>query len=567
MSTSAFKDLQHLLSTIGRYKYHVIIAVSASAILVSSIILQLFMASLFNSERFFTAILYVCSAVIQAYAALITIPFTIAVVHLQSRYGHLSTEFLLKYSLRVFIIFGAITSIAVLTMLLASMGFYEHNPLLAIMFTVLLIGISLLPLPFVVNLIKSLFTLRPSEIADSLIRDVRLRNKQHSDMYKRLEEVLPKTFLLAGLCILDPSLEPELREVATRIATFFNSNVTPLIRKITEQPNDGSDNRSLERVRKELLPVIFKALDHYIVNYLKHSKNRKPLVDHEHLLPILNAVNDMLRVGIAKGIIHVGREYCYFVNSLREIMSVYIDEGRIGAALEIFKQVYSRLLKSDDDTLDLQHIQRVALENPRSYEERLPSNYDFYIDYASTILCTTFELLLEKLPRNSLRKVGSLLLYQVAPMFANYPILLAGYSFTQPSCKYSNGCVDAVTELILEQDEVFAPHLLSLLIAWMLKAYIMAEKVLNDDDKDQVLKNIRALRTAILGSLRKRDINVYAMLYPGELKLVFNGYSVPLSEYIYSGDEIIARLVSSYDTVKLCQMVRQVVELETKYCN
>ena len=565
MLESASKVLQHLLSVAGRYKYYI---VAMFAVLVFSVILQLLVSSSFNTERFFNTILYVCSAVIQAYAALIAIPFTIAVVHLQSRYGYISIGFLFRYSLRAFIVFGVIASVAVLTMLLASTGLYEHNLSLATIFIAVLVGISLLPLPFMINHIKSLFTLKPSEIADFLLRDVRIRGELRPDMYKKLGEVLPKVFLLTGLCILDPSLEPELRRITTRIATFFNNHVIPHIKKVVEQPSSSFD-RDLERVRKELLPIIFKSLGHYIVDYLKHSKNHKPLVDHEHLLPLLNAVNDMLRVCIAKDIIHADREYCYFINSLREIMSIYIDEGRISAALEIFRHVYIKLLESDDDILDLRRIQRATLENPKNYKKLLPSKYDFYIDYAAAILCTMFRLLLEKLSQNSLREVGDFLFPLLMSMDTDYPILLAGYSFTQPSCKYSEGCVNAIAELILEQDEVLAPHLLALLIAWILKAYIMAENVMGDDDKDQVMKNISTLGLAILESLKKRSINAYAKLYPsGELKLMLNTRSAPLSKYIYSSkDESLARLASSYDTAKLCRILQQVLGLETRNYN
>jgi len=550
---SASKVLRHFLSNVGRYKCCI---VTISAVLVSSVILWLLVSPSFNAEHFFNTILYVCSAVIQAYAALIAILFTIAVVHLQSRYGYISIEFLFRHSLIAFIIFGVVAFVAVLTMLLASAGLYEHN----LFFIVLLIGISLLPLPFVVNHIKSLFTLKPSKIADFLLRDIRVRGELHSDMYKKLEEVLPKVFLLAGLCVLDPSLEPELGEITTRVATFF--------KKVIEQPNSGFD-RDSEQVRKELLPVIFKSLNHYIVDYLKHSKNHKPLVDHERLLPILNAVNDMVRVCIAEDIIHVGREYCYFINSLREITSIYIDEGRIDAALEIFSHAFMKLLESNDDILDLRRIQKAVLENPKNYEKLLPSSYDFYIDYVAVTLCTMFKLLLEKLPQNSLREAGDFLFYLLISMVVDYPILLAGYSFTQPSCKYSKGCVDAIAELILEQDEALAPDLLALLIAWMLKAYIMAENVLSDDDKDQVMKNIRVLGTVVLELLKERNLNAYAELYPsGELKLMLNGRSAPLSKHIYSSkDENLARLVSSYDTVKLCRILQQVLGLETGDCN
>ncbi len=515
-------------------------------------------------------VFYFGSAVMQSYAALIAIPFTIAIVHLQSRYGFVAIDFLFRYSLRVFIVFGGIIVSVFFVMVVANIEIWWQNSDLKTLLLSILTATALLPLPFIVGYIRSLFTLKPSDIVDFLLRNSRVYKELKLGKYNKLKQLLSKVFLLAGLCMSDPSLELELSGVIGKINKLFYDSIVLYIKESMDPIRDKDFTEKSLLIKKELVNPILGYFDKYIVSYLKYSRMQKPLIDHKDLFPLIDAINDVLRTSIVKGVVSIGREYCYFVDDLREIMSLYIEDESVGSALDIFRQVYLKLLESKDDTLDLKHIQKIMLEHPKKYQENrlLPFTYDFYIDYTATIPCMTFKLLLQKLSQDDVKQVGLVLEWFMRTMVLNYPILLLGYTFNQHSCECSKNCIDTIVELILKQDEVFAPRLLALLIAWMVEAYIVAENILSDDDKELILKRIQALSLIIQNSLIKQNINVYVRLYDsGELKLMFNDRSAPLSEPIYGGRGIFADIISKYNVVKICEIIHDILGFETKGCN
>ena len=89
-------------------------------------------------------------------------------------------------------------------------------------------------------------------------------------------------------------------------------------------------------VRKEIINPILGYFNKYIVRYLEYSKKQKPLIDHKDLFPLIDAINDLFRISIEKGVVSIVREYCYFVDDLREIMSLYIEDRNVSSALDIF---------------------------------------------------------------------------------------------------------------------------------------------------------------------------------------------------------------------------------------
>ncbi len=517
-------------------------------------------------RMFHNIVLYTSAALVQAYAALIAIPFTIAVVHLQSRYGSIAVEFLFRYSLRVFIILGIIFASSFFIMIVAGTSIPEQNINVMYVSLIMLAAILLLPLPSIVNYIRSLFTLKPSDIVEFLFRSARVHKELNSNSYDKLRETLSRAFLLAGLSMLDPSSELELSKIINKISNFLSETIIPYLEKMPEPV----DNKNIDdkQVKKELILLIFNLLNNYIVNYLRYSKIQKPLIPLKDLHPLIITINDIVRIAILKKMISIGREYCYFVHSLREIMLLYIEDKRIGEVLDLYRQVHLRLLESRDNTLDLRRVQRVMLDKPGKYSEErlLPYTYDFYIDYVATIPCMLFKLLLEKLTQEDLKSIGESLFHIMVTMLLDYPVLLASYTFKQHGCECSRDCTDSIVELILKQDEVYGPLLLTLLIAWMTKAYIVAKNVLNEDDRKQVIENIRALSSKLLKSLNERNIVTYVKLYDtGELKLIFNSRSVSLSRYIYDEGSVI-ELISKYDNKKICAILRDVLELETRNC-
>ena len=506
----------------------------------------------------------------QSYAALIAIPFTIAIVHLQSRYGFVAVDFLFRYSLRVFIVFGGIILSVLFTMIVANIEMWWQNNVLKTLLLTILTTTALVPLPFIVDYIKSLFTLKPSDIVDFLLRNNRIYEELKLGKYDKLKQLLSKVFLLTGLSVSDPSLELELGGITNKISKLFYDSIIPYIKENMDSVKNKDFTRKSLQIKNELVNPILGYFNKYIVSYLKYSKMQKPLIDPKDLFPLIDAINDLLRTSIVKGVVSIDREYCYFVDSLREIMTLYIEDRKVGSTLSIFRQVYTKLLESKDDILDLEDIQKIMLEHPQKYQKNrlLPFTYDFYIDYTATILCMTFKLLLQKLTQDDVKQVDLALEWFMRTMVLNYPILLIGYTFNKDSCGCSKNCIDTIVELILKQDEVFAPRLLALLIAWIVEAYIIAENLMSDDDKNTILKRIQILSFKIQNSLKKQNINVYAKLYDtGELKLMFNDSSVPLSELIYGGKGVFSGIISKCSETEICEIIRDVLGFEIEGCD
>ena len=518
-------------------------------------------------RMFHSIILYTSTALIQAYAALIAIPFTIAVVHLQNRYGSVAVEFLFRHSLRVFIILGVIFTLSFFIMLAASTSILEQNITARYVLLGILATILLLPLPSIVDYIRSLFILRSSNIVEFIFRNVKVYEKLDSSKYNRLKEALSKAFLLAGLSLLDPSSELELSKIVNKISSFLDKTIIPYLKEASESTSNKSSRN--EHIEYKLILLLFSLLNYYVVNYLKYSKSQKPLIPLRYMYSLVSTINDIVRIAILKGVISFGREYCYFVHSLGEIMSLYIEDRRIGEALDLYRQIHLKLLESKDGMLDLKSIQKIMLEMPREYdkEKTLPSTYDFYIDYVAAIPCMLFKLLLEKLSLEDLKDIGGDLFHIMLTMLLDYPVLLASYTFREHSCEYSRNCADSIAELILMLDEVYSPLLMALLIAWIIRAYIVAENILGEDDKEQVIENIRALSHRLLEHLGKQGETIYVDLYPSnELKLMFRGRSVSLSRYVHGGRSIFQELISKYDNKKICRILRDELGLETKNC-
>lgn len=515
-------------------------------------------------------VFYFGSAVMQSYAALIAIPFTIAVIHLQSRYGFVAVDFLFRYSLRVFIVFGGIILFVYFTMMVANIEMWWQNIVLKTLLLTILTTTALVPLPFIVDYIKSLFTLKPSDIIDFLLRNNRIYEELKLGKYDKLKQLLSKVFLLTGLSVSDPSLELELGGITKKISKLFYDLIIPYIRESIDSARDKDlIEKSLQIKNELIIPVLYR-FNKYIVRYLKYSKIQKPLINPKDLFPLLDAINDLLRTSIVKGVVSIGREYCYFVDNLREIMTLYIEDGRVGSALSIFRQACIKLLESKDDILDLEGIQKIMLEHPQKYQKNrlLPFTYDFYIDYTATIPCMTFKLLLQKLTQDDVKQVSQDLEWFMQAIALSYPILLIGYTFNKDSCECSKNCIDTIVELILKQDEVSASWLLALLIAWMVEAYIIAENLLSNDDKNTILKRIQILSFKIQNTLKKQNINVYAKLYDtGELKLMFNDSSVPLSELIYGGKGVFSGIISKYSETEICKIIRDILGFEIEGCD
>lgn len=135
----------------------VMIYIAIMIALFSSIIL-FNITGLSNDPGFFRwAILYYGSAVIQAYATIIAVPFTIWVIYMQSRYGYLMIKLFINRVIYPFIILGVITITTAITMA------YEETTYAYYAF-IIEYSISLLLLPPIILYIRELMTMGPEKL-------------------------------------------------------------------------------------------------------------------------------------------------------------------------------------------------------------------------------------------------------------------------------------------------------------------------------------------------------------------------------------------------------------------
>lgn len=114
-------------------------------------------------EFFEWAILYFGSAIIQAYAAVIVVPFTIWVIYMQSRYGYILVRLFLNKVIYPFTILGVITVVTAITMSLEKTVYAYHAFMIEL-------TVALLFLPPMIHYIRSLMTMSPEKVVQALHR-------------------------------------------------------------------------------------------------------------------------------------------------------------------------------------------------------------------------------------------------------------------------------------------------------------------------------------------------------------------------------------------------------------
>lgn len=161
-------------------------------------------------------ILYLSSAVLQAYAALIAIPFAIAAIHLQSKYGYISTNILFKRLSSALKIFAVIASISVLSMILSLNDTYLSYVLFIEAVT------ALAPLKYFINQVKNIISLKPTDILDDLGYPERPAELLKQEKVFEAWNIISQAFELVRTCLLDPVLYNQANVVIWKIAESFH---------------------------------------------------------------------------------------------------------------------------------------------------------------------------------------------------------------------------------------------------------------------------------------------------------------------------------------------------------
>jgi len=150
-------------------------------------------------------ILALSAAIIPAYAAIIAIPFTIALLHLQSKYGPEATGILVRKLKAIFIVFGLIV---LLSILFALVSIIPYSVMLAAE-----ISIALAPILYFASFIRNILSLSPTDI----IKEIGFPEKPAELLRKgRVFETLGiyyRGFRLIKACINDLVLHDQLNFV------------------------------------------------------------------------------------------------------------------------------------------------------------------------------------------------------------------------------------------------------------------------------------------------------------------------------------------------------------------
>ena len=188
---------------------------SGKGVLVAAIIsvgLILFLISLgvYSSVFYENPILYFASAVIQAYAALIAVPFTIWVIYMQSRYGAVIVRLFLKEIVLPFVIFGVVTAVSAITIALSRTEYAN----LAYMAEVI---VALVFIPPLITYIVRLMITGPEDVIKVIEQNVR-----------RKEEFISLTLHILRLYMLESYPDEEAVNRTLRKIVYVMRDVTKL---------------------------------------------------------------------------------------------------------------------------------------------------------------------------------------------------------------------------------------------------------------------------------------------------------------------------------------------------
>jgi len=188
---------------------------SGKGVLIAAVIsvgLILFLISLgvYSSMFYENPILYFGSAVIQAYATLTAVPFTIWVIYMQSRYGAVIVRLFLRKVVLPFIIFGIVTAVSAVTIALSRTAYAN----LAYMVEVI---VTLVFIPPLITYIVKLMVTGPEDVIKVIEQNVR-----------RKEEFIALTLRVLRLYMLESYPDEEAVNRTLRKIAYVMRDVSKL---------------------------------------------------------------------------------------------------------------------------------------------------------------------------------------------------------------------------------------------------------------------------------------------------------------------------------------------------
>jgi|GEM_PF-2286342 len=276
-------------------------------------------------------ILYLSSAVLQAYAALIAIPFAIAAIHLQSKYGYVFTNILFKRVKPVLMIYTFIAILSVFSMILS-----PNQELRPYVLTVEVLT-ALIPIWYFIGYLRNIILLKPTDIMHDLgYPDAPAKLLTQGKVYDAWN-VIYQGFELARSCLLDPALHVQVSIIIRQIVeSFYKIDWSSEVR---EERSTGSLDIS------GLLFNILWYLPTHIVDPIR-SSTLKP--DPIHVRSLIAGISRAFISSMKKGYPQIFDEFLEQVYKLA--ISYY--ETNEERAWEIFNSVLTTVesgLKSSDE--------------------------------------------------------------------------------------------------------------------------------------------------------------------------------------------------------------------------
>lgn len=217
-------------------------------ILVSSVLLFEY-TGLSRDPLFFRwAILYYGSAVVQAYATIIAVPFTIWVIYMQSRYGYIMVKLFIN---RVILPFTILVVISIITSL--TMSYSETQYAYSAFF--IEYAASLLLLPPIIYYIRELMTMNPENLVRALLRTYREPGEALASIFHILRLVLieayPEERVINNILRIAQKELEKTEELRLNPDTFHRFR--DLIRAIVVEATYLPDMRTMRDVMKNML--------------------------------------------------------------------------------------------------------------------------------------------------------------------------------------------------------------------------------------------------------------------------------------------------------------------------
>ena len=220
--------------------------------------------------------LYLSSATIQSYAALIAIPLTISAVHLSRMYEAALPNVLLKESKKIFAVYSIIVIVSIFNIIIN-----PTTPESMIVMLTLQLAVCILPIYPLLKELLNLLTISPIKIMEFLGYPQKVQKLVNEGKFFETQNRLFKGLSLIRSCIIDMSLRDYLASVvklyATTLSGFHWAN-----KKIDETRKEG---------RIDMETLCWSILNLIDENVISPIENTKILPNPHTLYPLLKEIN------------------------------------------------------------------------------------------------------------------------------------------------------------------------------------------------------------------------------------------------------------------------------------